>query len=74
MSDRLVNAVLERKTARRKVIDVLKQDYPIGHAIAWTIGSKSARGHVVMHCADDRIKVLNTKTGRERFIYATDIQ
>lgn len=73
-----MSAVLRRAIERRRqgqdaVVEVLKLLYPPGTELQWEIGGRRQRGVVVMNCYGDRINVLNTRTGRHRFICAFDI-
>lgn len=76
MSARLKRALKQRLKAERRVIDVLKTDYPPGSTIAWEGSDPDdiRRGLVTMNCYDDRIKVRNVRTGCELFIHAYRIR
>lgn len=72
MSESLVRALDRRLLAERDVMEILRRDYPVGHRVAWE-RSGVHEGIVVSHGYDDRIKVRNTRTRKEFWIYAFHI-
>lgn len=73
MTKRLLETIERRRVVIREVDRILKEDYPPGTPIAWRDATRLYKGQSVMNCYGDRIKVLNMKTGRERFIHADAI-
>ncbi|GJL93072.1 hypothetical protein [Hyphococcus sp.] len=58
--------------AKEKRDQYLRETYKFGDSIDWEIGRHAQSGHVE-RVIGDRLEVYNEKTGKTRFIYATDI-
>jgi hypothetical protein len=69
MSKSLARALERRTSAERDVQDILKRDYPPGRSLAWKRNGLHD-GVVLQNGYGDRIKVQNSRTNRELWIYA----
>lgn len=58
-------ATLAVHRAQRARDRAFKRAYPIGAEIRWIRGQYAQVGEVVLHGYQDRLKVLNFRTGRE---------
>lgn len=63
-------AIRKRDVAELHVANVLKTQYPIGSPIEWEGNNDVYAGVVTAHSDGDRIKVRNTATGAEYWIFA----
>lgn len=65
----LEQALYRERQAKDNVYVVLKRQYPVGADITWRLNGFHC-GTVLNHGYGGRVKVLNTSTGNERWIYA----
>lgn len=70
MSQRVRKALADVREAEHRLTAALREDHPIGSVIEWQYGGRCYRGRVVRHSCDERIKVRNIDTDRERWIGA----
>lgn len=69
MSKSLARALERRTFAERDVDQILRKDYPPGRALSWKRNGLH-HGTVVQNGYGDRIKVRNSRTNQELWIYA----
>ena len=74
MNAKLKRAIRSVQASEEKLGSVMRTDYPVGGRVRWGRGGYTQRGEVIMHGYQDRLKVLNHKTGRELWIHAYDIE
>ena len=72
MKRNLKEALTARREAERRVELELAIAYPKGSRIEWLVGEHQQSGHVVRHGLD-RVRVFNSHTERESWIYAARI-
>lgn len=72
MNKPLAKALCQQEKAETNVAVTLRSEYPIGSSISWSRNGVHD-GVVVSHGYKDSIKVRNTHTGNEVFIYAAII-
>lgn len=67
----LHNAMRRKRAAEKAIADILQKDFPPGTRLHFE-GARSIvySAEVTMNGYDDRLKVLNHHTGRERWIDA----
>lgn len=73
MSQRVVAARRAVNSAEVDLGFALQEDYPVGRRIRWVWNDQHYLGTVVMHGTVGRIKVVNSSTGKERWISAYHI-
>ena len=73
MSQRVVAARRAVNSAEVALAYALKEDYPLGRRIRWWWNGHYYLGKVIMHGTIGRIKVVNSSTGKERWIRAYHI-
>lgn len=69
MSELLAQALLEQHEAEVHLSSILKEEYPVGATVTWEKNGIHI-GEVVANAYGDRIKVWNSHTDKEYWIYA----
>lgn len=73
MSQKLTEAIKKMNLAESNAITVLKREYPVESMICWERNGIH-RGEVLAHSGGHRVKVKNSRTGGELWIYMQSIR
>lgn len=73
MSQKLTAAIEKMNKAESDAITVLKREYPVESMVCWERNGIH-RGEVLGHSGGHRLKVKNTRTGKELWIYMQSIR
>lgn len=73
MSQKLAEAIKKMNLAESDAITVLKREYPVESVVCWERNGIH-RGEVLAHSGGHRLKVKNSRTGRELWIYMQSIR